>query len=406
MKIYSYFCGTFFVLFLSSFQADAQISPSAGTESDLCTALKLASKPPELIDNTVSFAKELCSSLKDPRAEDFGPKYRQCIKNTFSSLQSVINTCFATASTQPLQAPSTSPSPTTPKNENCGTQGDFPYISLEEITAGQPVMSHALLRGIAGDLRSPKGFFENDKTKSVEFCYDFGRSPFMKAFGVVQAPAGLKGYDGKPIKYILYDGHHTIGGILMALTNLKIANDKLRKLSLPIKVNKQYVDLNHDEFWKAIKKDNLVYPDGSGKLPARHIIDVGNDDIRDFLESTLVGCSETKDPDYKDKTPGHPLTLWLRVGGETKYKSINFTEFFLKEILDKNKFPFKSGTKITQFLVNRARAALRQNGGFLREKNILLVEPWGDQHVVLDPKQPGTKMTVEEYCKEIKDSAR
>jgi hypothetical protein len=398
MKIYSYFCGAFFALFLSSLQADAQ--------SELCTAIKLASKQPEIIDNTVSLAKELCSSLKDSRAEDYGPKYRQCVKNTFSSLQSVINACSDSSSTQSLPAPPTNPSTTTTKNENCGTQGDFPYISLDEITAGQPVMSHALLRGIAGDLRSPKGFFENDKTKSVEFCYDFGRSPFMKAFGVVQAPAGLKGVDGKPIKYILYDGHHTIGGILMALTNLKIAKDKLRKLSLPIKVNKQYVDLDHDEFWNAIQKDNLVYPDSSGKLPARHIIDVANDDIRDFLESTLVGCSETKAPDYKDKAPGHPLTLWLRVGGETKYKSINFTEFFMKEILDKNKFPFKSGTKITQFLVNRARAALRQDGSFLREKNILLVEPWGDGHVVLDPKRPGTKMTVEEYCKEIKDSVR
>src|SRR5688572_22797683 len=65
------------------------------TKSVLCEALTDAQKPLDLVDLIISFAKDVCSSLKDANEENYGPKYRACTKKTFTALDALLNPCFA-----------------------------------------------------------------------------------------------------------------------------------------------------------------------------------------------------------------------------------------------------------------------------------------------------------------------
>lgn len=69
---------------------------------NLCEALKNVSQDSQnVIDAEVDFAKELCSSLKDAKEEDYGSVYRTCAKNLYAALEYTINSCNQTTQNKP-----------------------------------------------------------------------------------------------------------------------------------------------------------------------------------------------------------------------------------------------------------------------------------------------------------------
>lgn len=285
----------------------------------------------------------------------------------------------------PIGATSTAPE----KNKICEAQGNSPYVSLQEIMAGQTFMSEEAVTNISNDLRKP-GFYKDEQTKTVKFCYDNGKSPFNKPFKVLLAPPGIVDAKNKAFKYVLVDGHHTIGGTLLGAKSAGANDNTIRNLTISVKVDEQYKSLPLDKFWQKIKEEHLVYTDQSGAIPARHVADVPNDDMRGFIEQGVVGCSESKPIKY-NSTPDK--TLWLRVGGDKVHASVPFIEFYISDALKSGGFNYKSGETINQEKVEEARKILIKNAQLLNQKRVLVIESQGGKLIV-----HGSKMTPEEYC--------
>ena len=272
----------------------------------------------------------------------------------------------------------------------CEKQGDFKYVSLQEVMAGQTLMSQELIGGIAGDLRKP-GFYKEEGTNQIKLCYDNGKSPFNKPFKVLAAPPGIKDESGKVFTYVLIDGHHTIGGTLLAIKKAGMGENDLRNIALPVQIDEQYKNLSLEKFWQTIREHHLVYAEKeTGNLAPRHLLDVPNDDMRSFIESTVVGCSESKSIKYNN---AQNKTLWLRVGGEKVHASVPFIEFYIADALREKGFSYKTGDPITPEKVEQARKNLLANPTLLNQKHVLVIEPSNGKLIV-----HGSQMTPEMYC--------
>lgn len=279
---------------------------------------------------------------------------------------------------------------TLPQSKPCEKQKDFIYVPLQEIMAGQPEISQEAVELVAADLLKP-GFYQDEKTHAITYCYDHGKSPFNKAFKVVALPTGLV---PQPFRYLLVDGHHTILGTLLNLKNNGMSPEALRYVTLSVVINEQYKTLSAEKFWEVVAQKGLVYPEkGTGRLTPRHILDVPNNDMRGLIEQTLSKCSEVRPITYSNT---EKKTLWLKVGGENPHTSIPFIEFYIAEILKKEGVPYKKGDPITEAIVAQARDALLKHTARLKEKGILVVVPAKDKLQLHN-----SHMTPEDYCRKV-----
>lgn len=273
--------------------------------------------------------------------------------------------------------------------EICPKEKDLPgtiNVPVSDVMAGQPYVSFETTERIAnGPDRMHRGYIlEDDK---VKYCFNGGQSAFNKEFLVVKVPKKL----GK--SYMLVDGHNTVAGILKGVR--KNGGDP-SSTTIPVKIKDDLSKLSVAEFWVKAKKQNYVYTGDSYKIKINTIDKIpenDKNDIRAFLEKTLIGCSEVRKIEYKNDPS---KIVWLRVGGDNKYTTPDFTEFRITEVLENASFSYKPSSEITSEMVANARSILDKNSKTL--KKVLLIQESAGKLIV-----KGENMSPEDYCLRIKD---
>ncbi len=224
---------------------------------------------------------------------------------------------------------------------------DVVLVPASNIMAGQETVSYTVCQNVQnntfhrsiGYVVSPDG---------VDFSGYAGQSPFLTPFSVVKTPNSFE----RP--YILVDGHHTLRGTLDVMQQ---HNLDLNQIQVPVRINHSYSALNPSEFWQKVSQDGLVYLGQQQSLPCQDIMDLENNELRAFLDATVVSYGPRKPLVY-----AHPdYHLWIRIGSGCPESSIPFIEYYMAEALEAVGFVYDPLTPITTNLLDQARDILRKS---------------------------------------------
>lgn len=163
-----------------------------------CNATKGVALPEDFSDNIVDFAKARCTLLKDSSAEDFGPKYRDCIRNVFESLEGLGLSCE------------------------------------EKIVA--PAVKKAVLKKIefkSQDKRQILGLIDAGSSGSRLYIYEFNdkasaTNPFIREIIAVDTKPGISSFAGQQ------DMEQKIADYFMQLIHLTEVNLKSKNINITL----------------------------------------------------------------------------------------------------------------------------------------------------------------------------
>lgn len=224
---------------------------------------------------------------------------------------------------------------------------DVILVPAIDIMAGQETVSLTVCQNVQNNtFRRSVGYVVSPD--GVDFSGYVGQSPFLTPFSVIKTPEAFE----RP--YILVDGHHTLRGTLEVMRQ---HNLDLTQIQVPVQIDRSYSDLNPSEFWQNLSQDGLVYLGRKQFLPCRDIMDLENNELRAFLDATVVSYGLRKPLVY-----AHPnYHLWIRVSSGCPESSIPFIEYYMAEALEAAGFAYDPLTPITADLVNQARDILSKS---------------------------------------------
>lgn len=224
---------------------------------------------------------------------------------------------------------------------------EITLVRADQIMAGQETVSFAVCANVKSNtFERPVGYSVSQN--SMEFIGHYHQSPFLKPFSVIQTPANFD----RP--YLLVDGHHTLRGTLELM---KENGRDPESIFVPVKIDTQFKDYLPQDFWRTLKDQGLVYLGQKESLPCQDIMTLPNNELRAFLDATVVSFSINQSIIYAH--PDHHL--WIRIGGNHAESSIPFIEYYIAEDLEAAFFTYDSSTPITTELVTQARAILEKS---------------------------------------------